>query len=175
MTFDEFERFVFGWSTDRKIIKNGKPYTQALKLSEEWGEVCRALAKDDENELKDGIGDCYVVAANLSRMMAGKPLLNPGKLSDVELHFTEQRLVSSIQWLMGCLYQHFIPDDQTDGERICIEAMLTDVSINFALLAQLKGLDYLDCCAHAWNEIKDRKGELNENGVFVKEESDAQV
>lgn len=38
MTFEEFEALVFGWSTDRKIIKNGKPYTQALKLSEEWDE-----------------------------------------------------------------------------------------------------------------------------------------
>lgn len=38
MTFDEFSELVIGWAGDRKIIKNGKPYTQALKLSEEWDE-----------------------------------------------------------------------------------------------------------------------------------------
>jgi len=37
---------------------------------------------------------------------------------------------------------------------------------NVALTA---GLDINECVAHAWNIIKDRKGYLREDGVFVKE------
>lgn len=170
MTFDEFEGFVFGWSTDRKIIKNGKPYTQALKLSEEWGEVCRALAKDDEKELKDGIGDSSVVAVNLSRMMGKELLVSPPPVEPFSVQVDEAHVVASIHWLISNIYQHFVMDYQLNSTRICIDAILNDLVFNFSMLAQLKGLDYMDCCAHAWNEIKDRKGELNELGVFVKEE-----
>lgn len=175
MTFDEFEGLVFGWSADRKIIKNGKPYTQALKLSEEWGEVCRALAKDDEDELKDGIGDCYVLLVNLARMTTMCMLPAPHFLRGFKIKVTERKVVRSIHWLISELYQHFLPDDQIESERICIEAILDGLGFNLALLAQLKGLDYMDCCAHAWSEIKDRRGYLNELGVFVKEDANAQA
>jgi len=36
------------------------------------------------------------------------------------------------------------------------------------IIADLSGLIYMDCCEHAWEQIKDRKGYLNEHGVFVK-------
>lgn len=170
MTFDEFESNVFGWSTDRKIIKNGKPYTQALKLSEEWGEVCSALAKNDKNELKDGLGDCSVLAINLSHMMGSGEPLDPGAPDAAAFGAETQFIVASIQYLLIDLFNNFLPDSMMARGRVCINATLTDLVFNLALLANNEGLDYLDCLAHAWNEIKDRKGELNELGVFVKEE-----
>lgn len=43
------------------------PNKQALKLSEECGEVCAAIAKDKElEELEREIGDVYVVLVNLA-------------------------------------------------------------------------------------------------------------
>ena len=45
-----------------------------------------------------------------------------------------------------------------------------DVLVTLALVAWMEGgLDLTECLEHAYEEIKDRKGYLNENGVFVKE------
>lgn len=59
------------WAIKRGLInhhydglgKNGhaqKPDKQMLKLVEEVGETARALAYNDTDELRDGIGDCVV-------------------------------------------------------------------------------------------------------------------
>ena len=45
-----------------------------------------------------------------------------------------------------------------------------DVVVTLVLVAACAGLDFAECCAGAWEEIKDRKGHLNEQGIFVKEE-----
>lgn len=36
-------------------------------------------------------------------------------------------------------------------------------------LAVMHGLTMTECASHAYDDIKDRKGYLNENGVFIKE------
>ena len=56
------------WADQRGLYKNGDPKTQALKLVEEVGETCRAILKDDYNEIVDGIGDCVVVLTNLAEL-----------------------------------------------------------------------------------------------------------
>lgn len=43
-----------------------------------------------------------------------------------------------------------------------------DITVVLVILANLMGLKYEDCVESAYNEIKDRKGFMNENGVFVK-------
>ena len=47
------------WSTDRNLDKADSA-KQMLKVMEEVGEVASALAKDDKDELIDGIGDVVV-------------------------------------------------------------------------------------------------------------------
>ena len=39
-----------------------------LKLVEEVGEICRAVLKDDIDEVIDGIGDAVVVLTNLAEL-----------------------------------------------------------------------------------------------------------
>lgn len=36
-------------------------------------------------------------------------------------------------------------------------------------IAVMSGYSLEDCLKHAWNDIKDRKGYLNDKGVFIKE------
>ncbi|ADM26661.1 MazG-like pyrophosphatase [Pseudoalteromonas phage HS1] len=36
-------------------------------------------------------------------------------------------------------------------------------------LALMSGTTLEECCAKAWGDIKDRKGHMNEHGVFIKE------
>jgi NTP pyrophosphatase (non-canonical NTP hydrolase) len=56
------------WAEERGLYENGDPKTQALKLVEEVGETCRAILKDDYDEVIDGIGDCVVVLTNLAEL-----------------------------------------------------------------------------------------------------------
>jgi NTP pyrophosphatase (non-canonical NTP hydrolase) len=45
-----------------------------------------------------------------------------------------------------------------------------DVTVVLIMLCELKGLDFHACVQHAYNEIKDRKGYLSPEGVFIREE-----
>jgi len=56
------------WAEKRGLYKNGDTKTQALKLVEEVGETCRAILKEDHEEVTDGIGDCVVVLTNLAEL-----------------------------------------------------------------------------------------------------------
>ena len=56
------------WADERGLYDNGDTKTQALKLVEEVGETCRAILKEDFDEVVDGIGDCVVVLTNLAEL-----------------------------------------------------------------------------------------------------------
>ncbi len=57
------------WAEERGLYDDGDIKTQALKLTEEVGETCRAILKEDRPEIIDGIGDCVVVLTNLAELM----------------------------------------------------------------------------------------------------------
>ena len=61
------------WANERGLYENGDPKTQALKLVEEVGETCRAILKENDMEIIDGIGDCVVVLTNLAEL-TGDPI-----------------------------------------------------------------------------------------------------
>ena len=46
---------------------------------------------------------------------------------------------------------------------------LGDVLVVLIILADIEGLNLLSCLESAYNEIKDRRGTLQPNGVFIKE------
>ena len=71
----DFKKFdlIRQWASERGLYENGDPKTQALKLVEEVGETCRAILKEDHNEIVDGIGDCVVVLTNLAELI-GVPI-----------------------------------------------------------------------------------------------------
>ena len=61
------------WANERGLYDKGDSKTQTLKLMEEAGEICRAVLKDDREQLIDGIGDCVVVLTNLAELV-GYPI-----------------------------------------------------------------------------------------------------
>jgi len=56
------------WASDRGLYEHGDTKTQALKLVEEVGEICRAILKDNHSDIEDGIGDAVVVLTNLAEL-----------------------------------------------------------------------------------------------------------
>jgi len=66
-----------------------------------------------------------------------------------------------------------LADAQLKRDRFEIIDGIGDVLVTLILFAKLSGLDIRDCLAHAYVMIKDRKGILMPNGVFVKEDDNA--
>ena len=53
------------WARER-ALDTANPDKQMLKLGEEFGEFCQGLAKNRPEQVKDSIGDMYVVPTILS-------------------------------------------------------------------------------------------------------------
>ena len=56
------------WANNRGIYDKGDLKTQFCKLGEEFGELGRAIVKDDKDELIDAIGDMVVVLTNVAAL-----------------------------------------------------------------------------------------------------------
>lgn len=93
---------VIKWADDKGLLTKDKSLAQMCKVMEEVGETASALVKNNQEALKDGIGDSFVT---------------------------------------------------------------------LIILAKQNGLEPSECLEAAWNEIKDRKGKVNENGAFVKDDN----
>lgn len=57
---DELIESVKAWAFDRKILRNSTAPAQLLKTMSELGELADAIAKGDQEETIDGIGDVLV-------------------------------------------------------------------------------------------------------------------
>ena len=51
----------------------------------------------------------------------------------------------------------------------CVKDDIGDCLVVLAIIAYMKGTNINSCSDVAYNDIKDRKGFLNSNGIFVKE------
>ncbi|WP_417637595.1 MazG-like family protein [Enterococcus faecalis] len=56
---DELVKLVEEWAKEKRL-DTAEPEKQMLKVIEEVGEVGVALARNNENDLRDGIGDVVV-------------------------------------------------------------------------------------------------------------------
>lgn len=56
------------WAKERKL-HHGDSDKQVLKLGEEFGELCQGWVKFNPNQIKDSIGDMYVVLTILAMQL----------------------------------------------------------------------------------------------------------
>lgn len=52
---------IIGWAQDRNLIEGSDLKSQFVKLIEEAGELANSIAKQDDLEFADAIGDMFVV------------------------------------------------------------------------------------------------------------------
>ena len=147
---------VHQWGVDRKIIGNGKLETQWLKLLSEFGEMCDTLAKGGDPI--DDIGDQLVVLI----MMAGiaDDDVAMGALAATGNDRQQRYFSEAIQGLCesySCLLRYFT------------RTMVKECVAHLKDVAAFQRLTLLQCLEHSYSQIKDRKGYLNEQGVFIKE------
>jgi len=167
------------WAKDRKIIPNSTLEAQNLKLAEEFGELADSFrkyitTKEDEKEtreeylkiIKDSVGDIFVVAT----ILAGLLDKNIEELENLqnEYYKNEENLKYSFMWLQSDIgdVAKSIIRDKKDKLIDSVGNVVNDLEA----FCRWQNLDFKECISKSWNEIKYRKGILNENGIFVKEE-----
>lgn len=144
MDKEQFIQNVVEWANARKIIQNGTIEGQRLKFIEEAGELAAAIARNNIEGIKDAIGDMCVVEVILSKLDEfAAPAL---RFSEYEMYWLSDAARLSV------MVQDFVTDD-------------------IASIARRYNLTLEECWQAAWDAIKDRKGHMNEQGVFVKEEA----
>ena len=103
---NQFE-LIRDWAEAKGIYQSGDLKTQTLKLTEEVGELAKAVINNDRNEIIDAIGDAVVVLTSIA------------KLADE--HFKCNKCSSDGSLMVGT---HLVKCDNCEGEitiENCIE------------------------------------------------------
>lgn len=154
---------VYQWAQERKFyeLDGATELGQKLKLMEEVGELNLNYRK--KKSIKDDIGDIVVVIIVLTGFHGmGWSIRNSINTDLCELSVegcfaTDALDFLSTQQTILSLYSCLLDGNTSDAVRM------------LALLARREcNCSILECLALAYDEIKDRKGEMR-NGMFIKE------
>ena len=159
MKFKEFKSNVIKWALERKIIPNSSFNAQYIKLIEELGELALGIRKKDERLIKDSIGDVAVVLINL----AGIEKIDT-QIELIDYNVETDNWFNYLSYIIG-----MIAFSEEAVKSVKIEDIEQALFYLKKISEQLR-FNFMECCELAWNEIKDRKGYLREDGIFVKEE-----
>lgn len=151
------------WFIDRDLEHGGRLDKQALKLSEEFGELCAGYLKQNEKLTKDSIGDCAVVIVGLALLI------------DVDVHsifksadgVRPREAMESFKLLNANISEFQLSQDLA-SKGMCRHNLVRAVAY-LKSISKALNYDFADCFEVAYNEIKDRKGKWID-GSFVKEE-----
>lgn len=151
------------WGKDRELDKKGTVKSQQVKTCEEISELIIGISKNKIDVIKDSIGDVFVT-------------LVIGNMLDMKLDIFEeyyQEIERNIKT--------YLEEDKKE-EIDCLAQGITDVIrngyyedtlyyglANLMAIADIYGLDFIECVESAYNEIAGRKGEII-NGTFIKQE-----
>ena len=176
LSMEELVSNVQGWGKQVKIIGNGQWITQASKLVEEIGEGAGWLCRGNEVEVKDAVGDkCFltVMVATMLGLDAGaimdtvaesyytpaeraQPLLAHRLLHKVNLHFA-----LAIDTALESEVGNGPLDDYAEANFMSAISWLREY-------ADINQFTLEDAFSMAWDIVKDRKGRLTPEGVFIK-------
>jgi hypothetical protein len=168
----ELTALITQWGVDRRIVQNATAFAQTRKTHEEFCELVAAMELRESYrlrgfecsglaEIKDAIGDIYVTlvmvcACNDTPIRMELDFAQIGGMGKGPLKFVES------------LIPDLIRDAVEDNTTVRITARR--IVCGLMALCDSMGLDFVECVELAYNEIKDRRGTLREDGVFVKEE-----
>ena len=160
---------VIQWAVDRGIVQNSTVRAQLSKTQEELNELSAAVAELDLDETIDGVGDVLVtliIAAHMHGLDIDSCLeysfgyINqwPSSLSFASV---EWRLAWAQKWL-----DELATCALADGDLSPLIARVSGAALS---VASAVGSDGNACLEAAWQQIKDRKGRLGPDGIFIKE------
>lgn len=179
---EDLNKKIMVWGDARKITTNGNVAMQLLKLNEEFLKEFYE-SNDDEEKIKDSIGDSMVVLTMIDGIVnKGGGVLSKTQYKNVldyiEEHGGKQYVADNndeLQLQLGvtsvCIgYLSAITvRNKIEEQKESFNLYLSMCYNSLMSLAFAVGLEPIECLAHAYGEIKDRTGELLPNGIFVKE------
>jgi len=143
-TLQELQVLILQWAKEKDLLKFENAPKQRLKLLEEVGETAAAILKNKTDEIKDGIGDIFVVLVILADQLSEEILFDMNGASEDD----HQDFV-------------FLFDNIINPKRLYFSlAYLNDICTKL-------NIDLTECANLAWNEIKDRTGQTID-GTFIK-------
>lgn len=155
LDLDQLTRKVRIWAEERNILLGCTPLDQSMKLFSEFGELADNIGKG--RDTKDDIGDVLVVTIIMSTQMNFDIIPEYEAITITGLdQFTDKQLALSLNMAL-CSFV-MMPDNKSIPQVLSLLSML----------AVIKGSTLAECLGVAYNDIKDRKGRM-ENGVFIKE------
>lgn len=154
---DMLRHLIEQWAKDRKL-NTAEPMAQIDKLSEEFGELMKGINKNDLDLIKDSIGDMYVVMVVMTTQINKEGTVVP-MFEPKQEHQTIDYLIN-ISDLGKTIYT-----DELSTVNIDLQYIVRDLEST----CNAYGITLLECVDLAYEEIKDRKGEMR-NGKFVKED-----
>lgn len=63
------KELILNWADERGLLVQGNERNQLIKLYEEAGELSSAILKDNQEEVKDALGDIQVVLIILANQL----------------------------------------------------------------------------------------------------------
>lgn len=179
---------VVGWSTARGILENGRWATQVTKFYEEDGEAATGISKTQRQAIMDGLGDALVVLVNITALIGWTPKViavmldrardrieNNVPFGDSHRLFHKMRLNFTLMndVVYNACDMHPLKDNGRpllgNDEGIEFEELMLKSLWHMEALARAYEVTLEQCFSLAWDEIKDRKGYLNADGIFIKE------
>jgi len=165
----ELTELITQWGNDRFIVQNSTPFAQSRKTHEEVIELVEACSQYEfvyedggkMTDIKDAIGDIYVTLVMVCACNE----------SPIRMDLTFVSITSYPKGVLDWVCKQ-VPDLIRGAVDQNISTRITARSICAGLVDLCKeyGLDFVDCVEHAYSVIKDRKGYLRSDGVFIKEE-----
>jgi|688.fasta_scaffold00458_79 hypothetical protein len=177
MTLSELNLAIVKWADDRMILTHSSAYAQAFKTAEEVKELVEALTcrkfyvhgngfhRDGLDEIRDAIGDIYVT------LIVGATCYDEEYCDTVTPEARRSSVApSSVPDPVDRLQKALIPlGAACKGQGSYWMTWLLMVAY-ISQIAEEAGTTLVDCVKQAYDQIKDRKGYLTAEGIFVKEE-----
>jgi NTP pyrophosphatase (non-canonical NTP hydrolase) len=151
MEIKELQNKIIEWGKERGLLNTTDSTKQLLYCMSEFGEVCKAIAKEDMEELKDGIGDTFVTIT-----LAMKIDDEMFDLTNTEEQSCFSKKENAIANFLRTFYDLMYDKDYY----LALIVRLNEIALHY-------NLKLSECVESAYNQIKNRKGKTT-NGVFVK-------
>lgn len=168
---------VLEWSAARGILANGKIATQNSKFYEESGELALGICKSKLPLIKDSIGDALVVMTNILGIAKCdlRDHLTRAESEYDDVADGQTILSDDAHELLNIAFEHStLVCQKFRLHRGRLAERLAKEDLHYFLLAMydlaiVYGTSVAECMSAAYYEIKDRRGYLSADGVFIKE------
>ncbi len=165
----KYAELIREWSIKREL-HDKDPKKQILKLGEEAGELFSGISKNKPEMIKDAIGDVFVVLV----IYCQQRKVDIDKVLEVLLSVNENKQVEStdatyyslkLMHKIGMIANTSIYSENDNTTLLQVSWALEEL----LLVSKACELEFIECVDYAYNQIKDRDGEMRD-GTFIKAE-----